>query len=52
MIIISHRLSAITDVDKIIVLNNGKITEQGTHLELMRAKGEYFRLWTSQEVEQ
>ncbi len=52
MIIISHRLSAITDVDKIIVLNNGKITEQGTHLELMKARGEYFRLWTNQEVKQ
>ena len=51
MIIISHRLSAITDVDKIIVLNSGKITEQGTHSELMRAKGEYFTLWTNQEVE-
>ncbi len=51
MIIISHRLSAITDVDKIIVLNSGKITEQGTHSELMRAKGEYFTLWTNQEAE-
>lgn len=51
IIIISHRLSAITDVDQIIVLNNGRITEQGNHLELMRAKGEYFRLWINQEVE-
>ncbi len=50
MIIISHRLSAITDVDKIIVLNFGKIIEQGTHLELMNAKGEYFKLWQNQDL--
>ena len=51
MIIISHRLSAITDVDKIIVLNFGKIIEQGTHLELMNAEGEYFKLWQNQDVD-
>ena len=51
MIVISHRLSAITDVDKIIVLNFGKIIEQGTHLELMNAEGEYFKLWQNQDVE-
>ena len=51
MIVISHRLSAITDVDKIIVLNFGKIIEQGTHLELMNAEGEYFKLWQNQNVD-
>ena len=51
MIVISHRLSAITDVDKIIVLNSGKIIEQGTHLELMNTEGEYFKLWKNQEVD-
>ena len=51
MIIISHRLSAITDVDKIIVLNSGKIIEQGTHSQLMNYKGEYFILWKNQEIE-
>ena len=51
MIVISHRLSAITDVDKIIVLNFGKIIEQGTHLELMNAEGEYFKLWQNQDVD-
>ena len=50
MIVISHRLSAITDVDKIIVLNFGKIIEQGTHLELMKEEGEYFKLWQNQDV--
>ena len=51
MIVISHRLSAITDVDKIIVLNFGKIIEQGTHLELMNEEGEYFKLWKNQDVD-
>ena len=51
MIVISHRLSALTDVDKIIVLNFGKIIEQGTHLELMNAEGEYFKLWQNQDVD-
>ena len=51
MIIISHRLSAITDVDKIIVLDEGKIVEQGKHMELMNKKSEYFRLWQNQDVE-
>jgi ATP-binding cassette subfamily B protein len=51
MIVISHRLSAITDFDKIIVLNFGKIIEQGTHLELMNAEGEYFKLWQNQDVD-
>ena len=51
MIIISHRLSAITDVDKIIVLDEGKIVEQGKHMELMNNKSEYFRLWQNQDVE-
>ena len=51
MIVISHRLSAITDVDKIIVLNSGKIIEQGTHLELINTQGEYFKLWKNQDVD-
>ena len=51
MIIISHRLSAITDVDKIIVLDEGKIVEQGKHMELMNKKSEYFRLWQNQDEE-
>ena len=51
MIVISHRLSAITDVDKIIVLNFGKIIEQGTHLELMNIEGEYFKIWQNQDTD-
>ncbi len=51
MIIISHRLSAITDIDKIIFLKSGTIIEEGTHSDLMNAKGEYFNLWKNQEVD-
>ena len=51
MIIISHRLSAITNIDKIIFLKSGTIIEEGTHSDLMNAKGEYFNLWKNQEVD-
>ncbi|MFL2802012.1 MAG: ATP-binding cassette domain-containing protein [Paracoccaceae bacterium] len=51
MIIISHRLSAITDVDRIIVLNSGKIIEHGTHSELINARGDYYTLWKNQDAE-
>ncbi|MFV8467544.1 ABC transporter ATP-binding protein [Mycoplasma sp. 46852] len=43
--IIAHRLSTIVNADKIIVLNNGQILEQGTHKELLKAKGAYWSLW-------
>ncbi|MFV8515880.1 ABC transporter ATP-binding protein [Mycoplasma sp. Z244B] len=43
--IIAHRLSTIVNADKIIVLNNGQILEQGNHKELLKAKGAYWTLW-------
>ena len=43
-IIISHRISAIKDVDQIIVLENGEITEIGSHDELLASKGFYFQM--------
>lgn len=43
-IIIAHRLSAIRDADKILLLKNGKIVEQGTHSQLMEQKGQYAQL--------
>ncbi len=46
--IIAHRLSTIRRADKILVIDNGKITEEGTHSELVRKKGHYFRLYTQQ----
>lgn len=45
---IAHRLSTLRDADELIVIENGKITEQGTHHELITQKGEYFKLYQIQ----
>ena len=47
-IVIAHRLSTIQKMDRIIVLDEGAIVEQGTHAELLRASGLYKRLWKHQ----
>ena len=46
--IIAHRLSTIVSADKILVIRKGEITEQGTHQELLKKKGYYYRLYTNQ----
>lgn len=46
--IIAHRLSTIRNCDLIMYINNGGITEAGNHDELMRRKGDYYKLYTSQ----
>ena len=46
--IVAHRLSTITNADKILVMNKGNIIEQGTHKELLEQKGFYFNLYNSQ----
>ena len=46
--VIAHRLSTIVNADKILVVNNGDIVEQGTHNELMQNKGFYYNLYNSQ----
>lgn len=47
-IVIAHRLSTIAKLDRIIVLDQGRITEDGTHTELLRRKGTYAKLWSHQ----
>jgi len=47
-LVIAHRLSTINSADRIIVLVNGKIVEEGTHDSLLMKKGEYFRLYNMQ----
>jgi subfamily B ATP-binding cassette protein MsbA len=47
-LVIAHRLSTIRNADRIIVLINGKIIEQGGHEMLMQKQGEYFRLYNLQ----
>ncbi len=49
-LVIAHRLSTIQKADKIIVLQKGKIVEQGKHNELLTKKGEYFKLVTMQSL--
>lgn len=47
-IMIAHRLSTLRDVDKLIVIDNGAITEAGTHDELIRKKGDFYKLYKIQ----
>ncbi|NHJ84769.1 MAG: ABC transporter ATP-binding protein [Asgard group archaeon] len=51
-IIIAHRLSTVRNADRIIVIKNGKIIEQGTNNELLAQKGEYFKLYQLQFKDQ
>jgi len=45
---IAHRLSTIAKMDRLIVLDKGRIVEQGTHTELISSGGIYARLWSRQ----
>jgi ATP-binding cassette subfamily B protein len=47
-VVIAHRLSTIQKMDRIIVLDDGKISEQGSHTELLKQNGVYAKLWTHQ----
>ncbi len=44
LIIAAHRLSTVKNADRILFMKDGKITESGTHSELVALRGEYFRL--------
>ncbi len=46
--VIAHRLSTIRRADRILVIQNGRIAEQGTHAELLKLRGHYYNLYTQQ----
>jgi ATP-binding cassette subfamily B protein len=51
-IVVSHRLAAVRDADWILVLDGGRIVEQGTHPELLAAGGRYWELLRRQQIEE
>jgi len=50
--IVAHRLSTIVHADRILVLEQGKVIEDGTHRELIAAQGHYYKLYTNQYTEE
>ncbi|HET7041192.1 MAG TPA: ATP-binding cassette domain-containing protein, partial [Gemmatimonadales bacterium] len=51
-VIVSHRLAAVKDATRIIVLDQGRIAEEGTHAELIRREGKYWELVRRQQLEE
>ena len=48
VVVVAHRLSTVKDADNIVVLDEGRIVEQGTHLQLVQMQGVYFNLVKNQ----
>ncbi len=50
-IVIAHRLSTVVDADQIVVLDEGRVAERGTHAQLLRKNGLYADMWARQQSE-
>ncbi len=50
-IVIAHRLSTVVDADQIVVLDQGRVAERGTHAQLLRKNGLYADMWARQQSE-
>ena len=50
-IVIAHRLSTVVDADQIVVLDQGRVAERGTHAQLLRKGGLYADMWARQQSE-
>jgi ATP-binding cassette subfamily B protein len=48
IIVIAHRLSTVMNADKIVILENGKLIEEGKHKELYQMQGKYYQMWQKQ----
>ena len=50
VLVIAHRLFTVRNADRIVVLQEGRVVETGTHSRLIRTGGLYERLWTAQDT--
>ena len=51
-LVIAHRLSTVMEADQILVLDQGRIVERGSHWELLAAGGAYAQMWALQQLEE